>query len=445
MYSGKRLRTLTLGLSVRRKQSKNSQSKISRERLHQEREDNIMMKLSGYNRRQFLRTTLVGGTGALVGPLLPSATANAMGKSAEDKKIIKRVLGKTGIELPVVSFGVMRADSPALIHEAKKIGIVYFDTAHSYQRGKNEEMLGGVLKGYPRDSFVIGTKVEAESYDKQTGAFGPGVTSKAFLDKFDISLKRLNMDFVDILYVHNIMTRETALFPAMLEAVTTAKKAGKARHIGISTHRNEPDVIRAAIESGVYEVVLTSINYKQEHFDKVRGAITEAAHAGLGIVAMKTMAGGFHDKERTKPINYRAALKYVLQDENITTAIPGTTNFDNLAVNAGVNYDLTLTVEEQSDLALNKSQGGLYCQGCEHCVPDCPKGLPIPEIMRAYMYLYGYNNVEQAYDTLTSLDIPKTPCAGCSSCSAHCVKGFDLSGRVTDIVRLLDVPREFIV
>jgi aryl-alcohol dehydrogenase-like predicted oxidoreductase len=206
-------------------------------------------------------------------------------------------------------------------------------------------MLGGVLKDHPRDSFVVSTKVEPENYDKKTGAFGPGVTSKAFLDKFDISLKRLNMDYVDILYVHNIMTRETALFPAMLEAVTSAKKAGKAKHVGLSTHRNEPDVIQAAIDSGVYEVVLTSINYKQEHFEKVKGAISKAAQAGLGIVAMKTMAGGFHDKERTKPINCKAALKYVLQDENITTAIPGITNFDHLAMNAGVNHDLTLTVE----------------------------------------------------------------------------------------------------
>jgi predicted aldo/keto reductase-like oxidoreductase len=403
------------------------------------------MEPSGYDRRHFLRTALVGSTGALVAPLLPSATANTLGKSAGDKKIIKRVLGKTGIELPVVSFGVMRADSPALIHEAKRSGIVYFDTAHSYQRGKNEEMLGGVLKDYPRDSFVLGTKVEAESYDKKTGAFGPGVTSKAFLDRFDISLKRLNMEYVDILYVHNIMSRETALFPAMLEAVTAAKKSGRARHIGISTHRNEPDVIQAAIDSGVYEVVLTSINFKQEHFDKVKGAIAKAASAGLGIVAMKTMAGGFHDKERTKPINCNAALKYVLQDANITTAIPGIANFDHLAMNGNVNYDLTLTAEEQSDLALNKSQGGLYCQGCEHCVPACPKGLPLPEIMRAYMYMYGYNNVELSYDLLTSLDIPDAPCADCSSCTAHCAKGFNLSERVSDIVRLRDVPRDFVV
>ncbi len=97
------------------------------------------MKLSGYNRRQFLRTTLVGSTGALVAPILSSTPSQAKDVSASDKKIIKRTLGKTGIELPIVSFGVQRADTPALVEEALKIGIVYFDTAHSYQRGKNEE------------------------------------------------------------------------------------------------------------------------------------------------------------------------------------------------------------------------------------------------------------------------------------------------------------------
>jgi predicted aldo/keto reductase-like oxidoreductase len=321
---------------------------------------------------------------------------------------------------------------------------VLFDTAHSYQRGKNEEMLGDVLKEYPRDSFVLATKIEAESYDKRTGAFGPDVTSKAFLDRFDISLKRLKMDYVDILSVHNIMTRETALFPAMLEAVTTAKKSGKAKHVGVSTHRNEPDVIHAAIDSGVYEVVLTSINYKQEHFEKVKAAIAEAAKAGIGIVAMKTMAGGFHDKERKNPINCKAALKYVLQDEHITTAIPGISNFDQLAMNVSVNNDLVMTAEEQADLALNKSQGGLFCPGCNQCTPDCPKGLPLPDIMRAYMYLYGYSDLKQAHDLLTSLHIPNRPCGDCSHCTAHCAKGFDISERVTDVARLIDVPREFL-
>jgi predicted aldo/keto reductase-like oxidoreductase len=185
------------------------------------------------------------------------------------------------------------------------------------------------------------------------------------------------------------------------------------------------------------------VNFKQEHYGKVKEAIANAAKAGLGIVAMKTMAGGFHDKEKTKPINCKAALKFVLQDENITTAIPGITSFDHLAMNASVNYDLTLTADERADLEAGKSQGSLYCQGCEHCIQGCSKSLPIPDIMRAYMYTYGYSNPQMAHSLLTELDIPKYPCTDCLHCTAMCTQGFNISERLKDITRLTQVPAEF--
>jgi predicted aldo/keto reductase-like oxidoreductase len=401
--------------------------------------------ITDFNRRGFLRKTVLGGTSAFLASTSFANSSFAANRTArEDKPIIKRRLGKTGIELPIVSFGVMRADSPALIHAAIKEGIILFDTAHGYQGGKNEEMLGEVLKDYPRDSFVLATKVQPEDKNKSTGLLGESTTSKAFLEKLDISLKRLKMEFVDILYVHGLSSRDAVLHPAMLEAVTTAKKMGKAKHIGVSTHKNEPEVIQAVIDSGVYEVVLTSINFKQEHYAILKEMIAKAAKAGIGIVAMKTMAGGFHDKERKQPINCKAALKFVLQDENITTAIPGNTNFDHLTMNASVNRDLTMTAQEEADILVGKSQGGLYCQGCEHCVPNCPKGLPIPEIMRAYMYAYGYRDSQQAQELLISLNIPNNPCADCARCSAKCAKNFAISERVTDVMRLTTVPEEFI-
>jgi predicted aldo/keto reductase-like oxidoreductase len=405
----------------------------------------ISMELDELNRRNFLRTSVLSGASALLASAsFASSSFIADSSEKRDKQIIKRRLGKTGIDLPIVSFGVMRADSPALIHAAIKEGIILFDTAHGYQGGKNEEMLGEVFKDYPRDSFVLATKVPPEDINKSTGALGESSTSKAFLKKLDISLERLKMKYVDILYVHGLSSRDAVLHPAMLEAVATAKKTGKAKHVGVSTHKNEPEVIQAVIDSGVYEVVLTSINFKQDYYAVLKKTIAKAAKAGIGIVAMKTMAGGFHDKERKQPINCKAALKFVLQDENITTAIPGNTNFDHLAMNASVNRDLKMTAQEEADLLVGKSEGGLYCPGCEHCVPNCPKGLPIPEIMRAYMYTYGYRDSHQAQELLISLNLPNDPCAGCAQCSATCPKHFAVSERIKDVMRLTTVPEEFI-
>ena len=396
------------------------------------------------NRRGFIRKTVLGGASALLASAsFASSSFAASCTGTKDNPIIRRKLGNTGIELPIVSFGVMRADSPALVHAALKEGIVLFDTAHGYQGGKNEEMLGEIFKDYPRDSFVLATKVPPDVKKDSTGAFDGNYTAQSFLEKFEISLKRLKMEYVDILYVHGLSSRDAVLWPVLLEVVTKVKKTGKAKHVGISTHKNEPEVIQAAIESGVYEVVLTSVNFKQDHYTAVKDAIANAAKAGIGIVAMKTMAGGFLDKERKLPINCKAALKFVLQDKNITTAIPGNTNFDHLAVNASINRDLLMTAQEEADLLVGKSHGGLYCQGCEQCVPNCPKGLPIPEIMRSYMYTYGYHDSRQAQELLMSLNIPDNPCADCAQCSAVCAKNFAVSERVTDVIRLKAVPEEF--
>ena len=86
---------------------------------------------------------------------------------------------------------------------------------------------------------------------------------------------------------------------------------------------------------------------------------------------------------------------------------------------------------------------GLYCQQCRRCVPGCPKGLPIPDLMRSYMYAYGYRNLQAAHELVGSLDLAENPCGSCASCTAVCAKGFDIADRVRDISRLRAVPGDF--
>jgi aryl-alcohol dehydrogenase-like predicted oxidoreductase len=355
----------------------------------------------------------------------------------EKKPVIRRPLGATGIELPVVSMGVMRADNPELVRAALAAGLVHLDTAHFYQKGRNETMLGEVLKDYKRDAYVISTKVPPAD-----GEGDAAVT--AWLEKLDLSLARLKLTYVDILYLHGVSSRGETLNPSMLEALQRAKKSGRARHIGVSTHKNEPEVLDAAVESGVIEVVLAAINFQQDYREELSHAVDRAGKAGIGVVAMKTMAGGFHDKERKRPVNCAAALKWSLQNPRVTTAIPGMTSFDMLAENARVNEDLTLTEEERSDLVYGPAQGGLYCQGCEICVKGCQHQLPIPEFMRAYMYTYGYRDLALARDLLTRHATVGAECSTCVTCTAVCVKGFDIAGRIADVRRVKDIPEEFL-
>ncbi|MCC6398582.1 MAG: aldo/keto reductase [Bacteroidetes bacterium] len=390
-------------------------------------------------RRRFLKASLCVASGALLGTRATARSQEAgKTKTAGSRKPITRKLGKTGLDLPVVNMGVMRADNPALVRAALAEGMVMFDTAHSYQRGRNEEMLGRVLADYPRESFVIATKV----------GLGRGSSAECirdFLSDVDISLQRLKMHSVDILYAHGVDSREFGLNPTLVECLKQAKQTGRARFVGFSTHENEPDVLDAAVEGGVCDVVLTAVNFKQDHYPSVKAAIKRAAAAGIGIIGMKTMAGAFYDKARSKPVNCKAALKFVLQDENVSTTIPGITSFEHLAENASVNTDITMSEEERDALVARNLEGGLYCQQCHHCVDGCRKGVQIPTYMRAFMYTYGYRDLGLAHAALSEIEAEENPCTSCDSCTAHCVKGFPLRERIADVQRVRMIPEDLLL
>jgi uncharacterized protein len=406
-------------------------------------------------RRGFLE---LGAAGLASGVLAPACAA-AVGARAKEapaaaparedspakaSEPLRRVLGRTGIKVPVVSMGVMNADNPNLVRAALDGGIFLLDTAHGYQGGRNEEMIGTVLKDRKRDSFVLGTKVSMGSIDRKTGLFAPDARMDELFEKLDISLGRLGLDHVDILYLHNQTARGGVLFAPVLDALAKAKKSGKTRFVGLSTHKNEPEVIRAAVESKVYDVVLTSYNFRQDHHAEVQKAIGEAATAGLGIVAMKTQAGIFWDKEKKSPIDMKAALRWALRDPNVHTAIPGFTTFDQLQTDLEVLKSPALGDDDKKLLDPPKV-AGFFCQGCEKCLGPCPEGLPIPELMRSYMYAHAYRNREAAQNLLSELELPRSVCSDCTGCAVRCAKGFDVRERIRDIVRLRDVPREFIV
>jgi predicted aldo/keto reductase-like oxidoreductase len=332
------------------------------------------------------------------------------------------------------------------VEAALDAGIVHLDTAHVYQRGKNEEMVGQVIKNYPRDSFVLATKVIGKNADRKTGLYTEKTSAADFIKDFEISLKRLGVEYVDILYLHSVKRKAAVLFEPLLAALQKLKKQGKTKFIGCSTHRNEPECLRAAADSKVYDVVLTAYNFKHSKLPDLEKAIAYAAGKGVGIVAMKTQAGVYWDKEKQQPINMKAALKWSLQNENVHTSIPGFTTFDQLQLDVSVMEDLTLTPEEKKDLKLGETAAltGLYCQQCEKCLPQCGKDFDIPTLMRSYMYAYGYKNLSLAKETFETLELSNLPCKDCNNCSVACSMGFNVREKLLDIARIQDVPTDFL-
>ena len=162
------------------------------------------MKNNEWSRREFIvKPIMWAGAASVI-----AKTDTLLASTTIDKAspILQRTLGKTGLTLPVVSMGVMNADIPGLIRRSYELGIRHFDTAAVYQQGRNEEMVGNVIKEMGiRDKVVIATKQFLRK-----APLNPSEARNRFIDGVDASLKRLQMDHVDIMYHHSVDSVEDA-------------------------------------------------------------------------------------------------------------------------------------------------------------------------------------------------------------------------------------------
>ncbi|UCE40103.1 MAG: aldo/keto reductase [Candidatus Aminicenantes bacterium] len=399
-----------------------------------------MIKMARISRRKFLKVGFAGIAGASSLTRCSSNQTNP-GNQSKDRKIVFRTLGRTGLRLPVVSMGSTYGIE--IVRAALDEGIVYIHTSSGYYERNHERLLGDVFQDRPRDSFVIGTSPDFP-YDFGTGDRSSDLGLRAdpdlILESIEGSLQRLKLKFLDIYWLLSIGRAETVFHEPYIRAYEQLKKSGKTRFVGIGTHNNEPDVIRAAAESGFWDVILTAYNFRQTHREDVREAVRKAAEAGLGVVAMKTQAGVYWDRTRLRKINMSAALKWVLQDENVHTTIPAFSNLEEMREDLSVMEDLNLTSEEIRDLKLGTDLGlaGLFCQQCRQCQPQCPAGLEIPGIMRAYMYTFGHKKPDKALETLRGLSSAELACRDCAVCPVQCALGFDVRSRALELVGFLE-------
>lgn len=393
------------------------------------------------DRRQFLKKSIIGLSGAV---LLPAdLSLNSLKVSLPELPV--RTLGKTGIKTPLISFGTSGALDTGFIRSAYEAGIKMFFSATYYGEGNNEKVVGAGLKGLPRDSFVVGTAVPSDGMDNRTGKFTKTFDSKAYIKKAEESLKRFGIDYVDFILFPFAGKRETVLNEGVLKALDQLKKQGKTRFVGIASHSDTEEALKAAADSRVYDVAMISYNYKIKNIDSLNSAISGAAKAGIGIVAMKTTAGVYDGKSGSQ-LNSDAILKWALQNENIASIVSGMTSLEQLQKNLSMIKSLKMTEQELKDLKLAELEtgNGLYCQQCKQCLPQCPENLDIPTIMRSYMYAYGYRNTEQAWHTLADASLSGNPCEKCETCKVNCPARFDVKNKIMDIARLRNVPKDFI-
>jgi len=231
------------------------------------------------SRRDFLGTAALG---AVAGPLV-SATGMPM-----------RTLGSTGAQVSILAFGggsrftqYSEDQGIAVLNRALDLGITYIDTSDDYgPNGESQIRIGKVLKARGRKGLWLATKVSTRKYDD-------------FMRMVDVSLKRLQVDSVDLLHIHGLMGPDDL---AAVEAKDGAYKAlekckgdKRARFVGITCHAY-PDVLKTALERHDFDCTQMALNaalrtqVKDSTSSFETTALPVALRKKMGVTAMKIFA-----------------------------------------------------------------------------------------------------------------------------------------------------------
>ncbi|MEO5355851.1 MAG: aldo/keto reductase [Nitrospirae bacterium YQR-1] len=383
------------------------------------------------DRRDFLKS------GAAL-TALAAAFDTGVAEAAEDKQpTIKRYqeIGKTGLKMSDISYGGGHIPSASMVLRAVERGINYFDTAPDY--GQSESYIGEAMKNIRRDKIIIASKFcNPIPYP---GHLSTGTSKDQYVKSVEDSLKRLKTDYLDFCFVHAIGEQSKdkeaemkRLFDEnMLSAVETLKKSGKVRFLATSSHgpSNMEALLMEAVKSGKFDMIMPSFNFMK--FPQLPDVLKEAKKRGVGVIAMKTLAGAKDMNMEFKESNYaQSAFKWVLKHPEVNgliITIKSVGDLDNYLPASAKEYTAADEYILQRYAAL---YGSSYCRtGCDTCQYSCPYGVEISSTLRYNMYFHDYGMEKRAMTSYASVNNKAGRCSTCTTkpCTGACPYGLPVA------------------
>lgn len=357
--------------------------------------------------------------------------------------MIYRKYGSTDIEVSAIGFGGMRfADQrdtdacASLVETAYDKGINYFDTATAY--GKSEELFGiafkQMLKTRDQKPFYVSTK---------TFKSDPALIRK----DIETSLKRMNLDYIDFYHVWCVLSQEDyekRKAAGVLAEFEKLKAEGLIKHICFSTHATSPEIENILAD---YPFDGTLMGYSVMDFPYRDAGLTAASKLNRAVVIMNPLAGGIIPQNpdlfnfvKTRPNETvpQAALRFLLNDPRITTALVGFSNQSDLseAVSAVDGFE-AITKEKIKEIR-NQLQNAFteLCTSCRYCA-KCPNDIDVPKFMDAYnLFLLNNNDTAKMLSRLSfhwdinAKNHPLENCTLCGRCELACTQKLPITKRL---------------
>ena len=366
-----------------------------------------------------------------------------------------------GKDMPKLGFGLMRLPHKAVKTDIEQVktmvdlfmesGFKYFDTAFVYP-GSEAATKKALVDRYPRESFVLATKINA---------FILAPTEKAAKKQFFTSLEKTGAGYFDYYLLHALMENNYKRYDKfhLWDFVREQKANGLIKHFGFSFHAG-PDLLdRLLTEHPEVDFVQLQINYADWENPSVasRANYEVARRHGKSIVVMEPVKGGkLADPPKEVKKLFKAyhpdmscaswAIRFVASLDGIITVLSGMSNIEQMRDNISYMKDFQPMNEEEQKIIqeaqriLGKSST-IPCTACHYCMEGCPQKIQIPDIFSAMNKQLGNGQAEEAkaaYEVAVSAGSRASDCIGCKQCENACPQHINITDELKRAAELFD-------
>ena len=371
-----------------------------------------------------------------------------------------------GLKLPTLGFGGMRlpkdetsgeidrTETAKMVDYAFQNGVNYFDTAFFYHAGTSETVLGKELARYPRDSWYLADKFPGNFIEVVDGKLtmeleNMGMENRTFnssRDVFEYQLKNCGVDYFDFYMLHNVSETTFDLYTdddlGIVNYLLEEKKAGRIKHLGMSSHGRYETIDKFLSKYDCIEFVMIQLNYLDWTLQEAGKKYDVITKHGVPVFVMEPLRGGLlaapgeeaeallkGSRPGDAPVSW--AFKFLKSLPNVHVIISGMSDLEHVKENIEI-FKVNDPASESEKAILQKVVDGMAsfvpCTTCRYCCGVCPQNLDIPMLIATYNEA-AHGISWYIHDVLDSLPDDKKPhaCTGCGSCSPLCPQNIEIA------------------
>lgn len=330
----------------------------------------------------------------------------------------KRKLGRTGMEVSVISFGALpiqrctMEEAGPVLNKVLDSGINFIDTARAYT--DSEAKIGKHISSR-RSEYYLATKSMARN-------------KEGMAKDIDISLSNMKVEYIDLYQVHNIKTRQdldAVMAPGgALEALKEAKAAGKIRFIGVTGH--SIDLLIEAVKSNEFDTVQVPFNFIETRANEELFPLAKSMD--VGRIVMKPLGGG-----QIRSVDL--ALRFIIEND-ISVAIPGMDQVEQIDQNLAAAKNFRPLTEQEREILTKEAAviGPNFCRRCGYCMP-CAAGIDIPQTFIFHLQYSSYGLKDAIPGRYANMKAKASDCIECGICETRCPYDLPIRERMKKIAK----------